>query len=298
MSDRVAGGAMAHHHHHTSLGVTLKPSFVGYINSTMDALVLFEACLTHRISYVPYRPHDRERANLIRSGNVFIYEEHSSGIKRRVLGKFLLYRELEKPFQPAEKRSVVKKDKKSTNGVSKPTTNSKANSVSLSGINIGGLTSQYSDASSNNEDTNRALVGSLVDSYRFKPDGLVKKTISVKYNKMQYHLISYYNIKNVIQNKLRTPLESPVLQYITPRAALISARNFRAPVEPIMDDRVGVLISQGHIPPDMAYGGSQAMFVPNIHHGHQTGWAAGYPMQANLYAVNPHTLPPPPVAFS
>ncbi|KAK8036839.1 hypothetical protein PG994_015336 [Apiospora phragmitis] len=309
MSDRVAGGAMAvDRHHHTSVGVTLKPSFFGYINSTMDALILFEACLTSHISHVPRRPRDQERASLIRSGNVFIYQEHSSGIKRwtdgvpwspsRLLGNFLLYRELDKPFQPGEKKKAMKKDSKGTNRVSKPATDSRANSVGFSSINMGALASQYSDVSSNNKDAERALVGSLVDSYKFKSDGLVKKTISVKYNEMQYHLISYYNIEDVVQEKLRTPLESPGLHRITPRAALISDGSFRAPVEPIMDDRVGVLIAQGHIPPDMAYGSSQAMFVPNVHHGHQTGWATGYPMQVNLYAVNPHTLPPLPVAFS
>ena len=302
---------MPHHHHHTSAGATLQPTFVGYISSTMDALVLFEACLTGHISHVPRRPHDRERANLIRSGNVFIYEEHSSGIKRwtdgvpwspsRILGNFLLYRELDKPFQPGEKKRAMKKDNKSTNGVQKPTNTSRANSVGFSGMNMGGLASQYSDASNNNKDAERALVGSLVDSYQFKPEGLVKKTISVQYKGMQHHLVSYYNIDDVVQKKLRTPLESPEMQHITPRAALISAGNFRAPVddhELIMDDRMRVLIAQGHIPPDMnPYGGSRSMSVPNVHHGYQAAWATGYPMQTNSYAVNPHTLPPPPVPF-
>ncbi|KAK8093118.1 uncharacterized protein PG998_014519 [Apiospora kogelbergensis] len=312
MSDTVARGAMAHHHHHTSTGATLQPTFVGYISSTTDALVLFEACLTGHISRVPRRPHDRERANLIRSGNVLIYEEHSSNIKRwtdgvpwspsRMLGNFLLYRELDRPFQPGEKKRATKKDNKSTNGVSKPTTNSRANSVRFSDMNMGGLASQYSDASSNNKDAEKALVGSLVDSYQFKPNGLVKKTISVQYKGMQYHLVSYYNIDDVVQKKLRTPLESPELQHITPRGALISAGNFRAPVvgyELIMDDRMRVLIAQGHIPPDMnPYGaGSRSTYMPNVHHGYQTGWTTGYHMQPDSYAVTPHTLPPPPVSF-
>ncbi|KAK8035675.1 hypothetical protein PG993_010670 [Apiospora rasikravindrae] len=317
MSDRVPGGAaMAHHHHHTSAGATLQPTFVGYISSTMDALVLFEGCLTGHISHVPRRPHDRERANLIRSGNVFIYEEHSSGIKRwtdgvpwspsRILGNFLLYRELDKPFQPGEKKRAMKKTaNKDSNGVTKPASNSRANSVGFSGMNMGGLASQYTDASGNNKDAERALVGSLVDSYQFKPDGLVKKTISVQYKGMQHHLVSYYNLDDVVNKKLRTPLESPELQHITPRAALISAGNFRAPVddhELIMDDRMRLLIAQGQMmsPEINPYAaGSRSMSVPNVHHGyHQTGWPTGYPMQPNSYAVTPHTLPPPqPVSF-
>ncbi|KAK7963671.1 hypothetical protein PG996_008635 [Apiospora saccharicola] len=319
MSDRMsAGGAgvMAHHHHHTPAGATLQPTFTGYISSTMDALVLFEACLTGHISHVPRRPHDRERANLIRSGNVFIYEEHSSGIKRwtdgvpwspsRILGNFLLYRELDKPFQPGEKKRAMKKStSKDSNGVSKPTSNSRANSVGFSGMNMGGLAGQYSDASGTSKDAERALVGSLVDSYQFKPDGLVKKTISVQYKGMQHHLVSYYNLDDVVNKKLRTPLESPEMQHITPRAALISAGNFRAPVddhELIMDDRMRILIAQGQYPADMsAYAASsRSMSVPNVHHQyHQAAQWGGYPMQPNSYAVaSPHTLPPPqPVSF-
>ncbi|KAK6860884.1 hypothetical protein PG995_004520 [Apiospora arundinis] len=295
---------MDHHHHHTSAGATLQPTFVGHISSIMDVLVLFEACLTGHISHVPRRPHDRERANLIRSGNVFIYQEHSSKIKRwtdgvpwspsRMLGNFLLYRELDKPFERGEKRRPIKRTTRAPMET-KP--------VCFSGMNMGGLASQYSDASSNNEDAERALVGSLVNSYQFKPDGLLKKTISVKYKGMQYHLVSYYNIEDVVQKKLRTPLESPELQHITPRAALISAGNFRAPVDDhklIMDDRVRVLIDQVHIQPDMnPYGaGSRSMPVPNVRHGYQTAWATAYPMQPNSYAVPSQTLPPPAVPSS
>jgi hypothetical protein len=39
-------------------------------------------CLSGALNHVAQRPHDRERASLIKSGNVFIYEEHSSSIKR------------------------------------------------------------------------------------------------------------------------------------------------------------------------------------------------------------------------
>ncbi|KAI1905849.1 Global transcription regulator sge1, partial [Ophidiomyces ophidiicola] len=97
----------------------LEPTFNGYVASTHDALILFEACLTGVLHHVPRRPHDRERAQLVRSGSVFIYEENASGIKRwtdgvtwspsRILGNFLVYRELDKPFPPGEKKRAMKK---------------------------------------------------------------------------------------------------------------------------------------------------------------------------------------------
>ncbi|KAK6850532.1 Gti1/Pac2 family-domain-containing protein [Apiospora arundinis] len=239
MSDRVLGGAMPHHHRHLSAGAILQPTFVGYISSTVDALVLFEACLTGHTSHVPRLPHDLERANLIRSGNVFIYEENSSGIKRwtdgvswspsRILRNFLLYRELDKPFQPGEKRAMEQTDK--SIGVTQPTSTSLANAVGSSSVDMGGLAFQYSDASGNDKDTEKALGEPLVDSYQIKPNGLVKKTTSVQYRGIIHHLVSYYNIDDVVGKKLRTPMEFPELQRITPRTALISAVNFRAPVD-------------------------------------------------------------------
>lgn len=97
----------------------LVPTFHGFVHNSMDGLVLFEACLSGKLHHVPRRPHDRERSSLIKSGSIFIYEENASGIKRwtdgvawspsRILGNFLIYRELEKPFPPGEKKRAMKR---------------------------------------------------------------------------------------------------------------------------------------------------------------------------------------------
>ncbi|KAF8850009.1 hypothetical protein BDZ45DRAFT_752157 [Acephala macrosclerotiorum] len=98
----------------------LSPTFYGHIASTLDALLLFEACLSGALNYVARRPSDRERVSLIKSGNVFIYEEDSSGIKSwndgvlwspsRILDSFLVYRELERPFPLGEKKRAMKRN--------------------------------------------------------------------------------------------------------------------------------------------------------------------------------------------
>ena len=100
----------------------LSPTFYGHIASTQDALLLFELCLSGTLNHVTRRAHDRKRASLIKSENVFIYEEHSSGIKpwtdgvpwspSRILGNFLDYRELERPFPPGEKKRAMKRSKR------------------------------------------------------------------------------------------------------------------------------------------------------------------------------------------
>ncbi|KAJ6012585.1 Global transcription regulator sge1 [Penicillium canescens] len=37
----------------------LEPTFTGYVATTQDAVLLFEACLTGDLHHVPRRPYDR-----------------------------------------------------------------------------------------------------------------------------------------------------------------------------------------------------------------------------------------------
>ncbi|GJN68258.1 Gti1/Pac2 family protein [Purpureocillium lilacinum] len=213
----------------------LVPTWQGHIASTLDALLLFEAALSGRINHVPRRPHDRERQELIKSGSVFIYEEHASGIKRwtdgvswspsRILGNFLIYRELDKPFPPGEKKRAIRR-KRVAAGSSAGVT--KTESTSRSGN--GGFLSHASD---NTKDIERSLIGSLVDSYPFKDSGLVKKTISITYHGIPHHLVSYYSVEDVLQGSLVTPSRDNMLRDIVPRVELMTSQNFRAPVDEI-----------------------------------------------------------------
>lgn len=217
----------------------LKPTFHGFIKSTMDGLVLFEACLVGKLPHVARRPHDRERSELIKSGNVFIYEERASGIKRwtdgvswspsRILGNFLLYRELDKPFQPGEKKRAMKK--RPSAGVNKVTATSGAHSHGCTSLVASSAQSAFSGSNGNMCETERAFVGSLVDSYQFKPNGLIKKTISIQYRDVHHHLVSYYTLEDVASGALATPSMDPSLRSITPRHALLHCSSFRAPVD-------------------------------------------------------------------
>ncbi|KAK6444235.1 hypothetical protein FP744_10000483 [Trichoderma asperellum] len=206
----------------------LMPTFRGHISTTMDALILFECCLHGRLNHVPRRPHDRERQDLIASGNIFIYEEHASGIKRwtdgvswspsRILGNFLIYRELDKPFPPGEKKRALKK-KKNSQGISKPDarTNAGFSTVGMDPAHI--------------KDPERSLVGSLVDSYPFKKNGLIKKTISITFQGVPHHLVSYYNVDDVLKGNLVTPSNYPLFADVQPRAELLMSQNFRNPLD-------------------------------------------------------------------
>lgn len=230
----------------------LTPTFCGHIASTQDALLLFEACLSGGLNHVARRPHDRERSSLIKSGNVFIYEEHSSGIKRwtdgvpwspsRILGNFLVYRELERPFPPGEKKRAMKRSKRSP-GISKaPEPYGRLGSSYGVGASPS-LNMEYTNGNSAlNKETERSLIGSLVDSYGFKDEGLVKKTVSVTVGGVSHHLVSYYTVADVVNNKLSTPTKDPRFQHITPRPDLVTKQNFRTPIDEVdtmerMEDR-------------------------------------------------------------
>ncbi|KAJ6441687.1 Gti1/Pac2 family protein [Purpureocillium lavendulum] len=299
---------MSHH------STPLIPTWRGHIASTLDALLLFEAALSGRLNHVPRRPHDRERQELIKSGSVFIYEEHASGIKRwtdgvswspsRILGNFLIYRELDKPFPPGEKKRAIRR-KRATGGSSSGVTKSEGTSRSSNG----GFLPQTSD---NSKDIERSLIGSLVDSYPFKENGLVKKTISITYHGIPHHLVSYYGVDDVLSGGLLTPSRDTGLRDIVPRVELMTSQNFRAPVDEIEynPDGTPTLLSvhgtmgeygSGSIlqrawtgglqtMPAPAYTGPQAASFPFSHgqqspYGGQLTHALSHPM--------PSSMPPP-----
>ncbi|KAK4621963.1 Global transcription regulator sge1 [Fulvia fulva] len=226
----------------------LVPTFHGFVHNSMDGLVLFEACLSGKLHHVPRRPHDRERSSLIKSGSIFIYEENASGIKRwtdgvawspsRILGNFLIYRELEKPFPPGEKKRAMKRKRTSMPGEPYPRRDSDDNEgpelntpLTPPTPNVDGEVKPEIPSSDQDKELERSLIGSLVDSYGFRPDGLVKKTMSISVNGISHHMVSYYKVDDVKNNLLPRPLSDPRLQNISVRPELYLKQNFRAPVE-------------------------------------------------------------------
>ncbi|KAH6955640.1 Gti1/Pac2 family-domain-containing protein [Ilyonectria sp. MPI-CAGE-AT-0026] len=82
--------------------MSVSPTYKGYVASTQDALILFEACLIGQLNHTSRQLREDERPSLVVSGNVFVYEQHSSGIVRwadgirwgapEVVNDFHLYR--------------------------------------------------------------------------------------------------------------------------------------------------------------------------------------------------------------
>ncbi|KAF4336243.1 Sge1 [Fusarium beomiforme] len=282
----------------------LQPTYCGFIGDTTDALIIFEACLSGKLAHVPRRPHDRERQDLIKSGNIFVYEEHASGIKRwtdsiswspsRILGNYLLYRELEKPFPPGEKKRARGRNGKTSQQSGGITKSRPRNTVPYqTGLEHG------MDYPAQVEDDERALVGSLVDSYDFKDKGLVKKTISITFNGVPHHLVSYYTVEDVKLGKLRSPMEDPRLSNVIPRSELITGQNFRAPIEELQ--QVHGIQMNGHyglegISPYSQQHQPQAQYQPQAPYQpqYQTQYHPQYPAQHQPQPQSQPQLQPQP----
>ncbi|ODQ77529.1 hypothetical protein BABINDRAFT_163529 [Babjeviella inositovora NRRL Y-12698] len=200
------------------MSTPLNPTYFGYIGSTKDALLVIQATLNQQLHAVPRRPHDRERNALIQSGNCFVFSEEKSGIKRwtdgiawspsRILGRFLVYRELDRS---ALSESDDRKNKR------KKLTSSASGQQLAAPLAYDSHISPHAQSASMNTETGRQLVGSLVASYAFKEQGLIKKTLSLTVAHRSrgasaapevLHLISYYNADDVISGKLVRPQDS------------------------------------------------------------------------------------------
>ncbi|KAM5541524.1 hypothetical protein V8D89_004714 [Ganoderma adspersum] len=214
--------------HDSQSGTTqwTEPPWSGWIETTGDALLILEAARRGLIPRVTRRLVDSER-KMITSGSVFVFDEDESGIKRwtdgffwspsRILGNFLLYRETEKrgaghrsarvdAAAPAEEPDGVKQEGQT---LSRP--KSESNRLGI------------------DRQRERILVGSLTNSYKFKPGGMMKKTFSLTINGVAQHLISYYKIEDVEQGRLRSPSSLPELASLTISPEYLDKTHFRNP---------------------------------------------------------------------
>lgn len=216
-----------------------EPTWQGFVETARDGLHIFEACLSGTLPLCPGRPQDR---SVIVSGNVFVYDEADTGIRRwtdgmswspsRILTNFLLYRQLDDHIPQGEKRRA-KKERWGALGPSGPypdpassaaaLTTSKNTQPSSCDLPSG----QMEEGERRVHTRDRRLVGSLVDSFNFKKDGLLKKAMTITVNGLPYHLIAYYSI-NDTKFHLKTPRDDPYLKDLRIRNTLLNLPKFES----------------------------------------------------------------------
>ncbi|KAI0059237.1 hypothetical protein BV25DRAFT_1809483 [Artomyces pyxidatus] len=183
-------------HHPPSLNNSFE-HFVGFVETTTDALRLIMAARQGIIPRITRRLNDSERRSMIKSGSVFVFCVEESGIKRwteglswspsRIVGNFLVYREV------TERSNIRGSD----TALSTPGTSS--------------------------------FHVSSADTATMRPNGLIKKTITVKVEATDHHLVSYYKDEDVRQGLLQRPIARPDIMALSIPPEMVRATNFRHP---------------------------------------------------------------------
>ncbi|KAF8333896.1 Gti1/Pac2 family-domain-containing protein [Amanita rubescens] len=194
------------------------PPFIGYVETTINALRLIHAARQGVIPRITRRLNDAERRSMIKSGAVFVFSVEESGIKRwtdgllwspsRIVGNFLVYREInERTSSRGSHRKPYPNDEASRALVRRnsPDSLSGAYKVQLAGAHGGG------------------------DQGTFKPNGLIKKTITVTIEGSDLHLISYYTSEDIRSGKLKRPTSRPDIMALPMPPQIFRLTNFRVP---------------------------------------------------------------------
>ncbi|KAF1974567.1 hypothetical protein BU23DRAFT_461471 [Bimuria novae-zelandiae CBS 107.79] len=292
-----------------------KPTWHGFLDTTKDAMTIVEAALQGRLGHISRRPHDKERAEMLTSGTVLVYEENASGIRRwtdavhwspsRVMNNCLIYRQLTRALKPEEKRSALNP----SCGGKRKRKESASPTVTKAGENVNNSEDEYDHpvfpgampgditpvdapekvyanfAQTLTPDQQRRFCGSLIDSYEFKEGGLMKKTISVKYQGTNHHIISYYTLEDVVSGKLKRPCEDPNLRDIQPRPELLTGWKVSLEDEENKE--------QPQYPTHMPVTHPQAGIPPQIYLTIPQNWSGAQSSQYySPQAAHPYSTPP------
>ncbi|RXW25512.1 hypothetical protein EST38_g361 [Candolleomyces aberdarensis] len=185
------------------------PPFVGYVETTVNALRLIHAARQGVIPRITRRLNDNERRTMIKSGAVFVFSVEESGIKRwtdgllwspsRIVGNFLVYREINERTSSRGHKKVYPTDD--------PTSRA---------ITHRGSPEQIGYKSGTDQGT-------------FKPGGLIKKTITVTIEGSDLHLISYYTSEDIRSGKLKRPSSRMDIMSLYMPPHIFRLTNFRVP---------------------------------------------------------------------
>ncbi|KAI0044281.1 hypothetical protein FA95DRAFT_1562409 [Auriscalpium vulgare] len=189
------------------------PHFIGYVETTTDALRLIMAARQGVIPRITRRLNDLERRSMIRSGAVFVFCVEESGIKRwteglswspsRIIGNFLVYRE-------TTDRNVVR-------GAEPAITTPGTSSFQLSSSSTAQRYRHRSEVG----------VGRSGHAPAATSGGLIKKTITVKVEGTDHHLVSYYREEDL--HVLQRPTARPDIMGLSIPPEMVRATSFRHP---------------------------------------------------------------------
>ncbi|KIY69984.1 hypothetical protein CYLTODRAFT_348486 [Cylindrobasidium torrendii FP15055 ss-10] len=192
----------------SSLSAAPSPeAFHGYVDTTLQALHLVYAAHKGIIPRITRRLNETERRTMIRSGATFVFSVDESGIKRWTDGMVWSPSRIVGNFL-ASRLTVTR-----------------------------GTSRRAYDNSHYSTSPHAASHGS--EQGTFKPDGLIKKTITVTLDQTDLHLISYYTMADWRAGRLDTPLSRQDIMALELEPRKFRVSNFRMPpkIEKLADGR-------------------------------------------------------------
>jgi hypothetical protein len=83
---------------------------------------------------------------------------------------------------------------------------------------------------------------------------LIKKTLNVKYQGVNHHIISYYNLEDVKSGIYKRPRHSPIFNGISPRTELVHHGGFKVSAQDTEDDQLALIdpFMSGGLPQSMS----------------------------------------------
>lgn len=193
-------------------------TYRGHVASTQDALIVIEACFRGVLYHTCRRPRSSEESSLAKSGNIFVYESRSSGIRNwedgitwstpQRVGNYEICRQLS-----------------SSSG------RSRSNGTSC-------LPSPFPPFRTTSHGSRADLFACITGNHS-SAGRLCRKSMSVTVRGITHHLIAYFSSRDFTANTLLSPSADFGLADIIPRPELYS-QGFRAPIDE--DDRDEVML--------------------------------------------------------
>ncbi|KAJ2657018.1 Global transcription regulator sge1 [Coemansia sp. RSA 1200] len=221
------------------------------VESTRDALIIFEACRQGILPRITRRLNDAEKQQ-IGDGTVIVFDEKEAGMKRwtdgklwtpsRILGNFLTYRELEKKLPPNQQGvAEIARWTDQTGGEAEAMTSGKGElNIPISYGGSGGGDPAVPDSAYG---TNKGV-------YFMKINGLIKRTISLSVpdNEDEFlarsewrplkvhhqHLVVYFRAETAAQ--LPRPEDMEELESLRLPLRILQIQKFRRPMRIEMFD--------------------------------------------------------------
>ncbi|KAJ7850728.1 Gti1/Pac2 family-domain-containing protein, partial [Mycena leptocephala] len=195
------------------------PPLYFVVKTPMDALRLIEAARRGVILRITRRLNDAERRTMIKSGAVFVFIVEESGIKRWTDGlvwstssiesNFFVYREI-------NERTKSRGSHKKLYSTNEP---SRALSVCPSSLpRLHYALTAVAGIQTSEKET-------------LKPNGLIKKTITVRIEGSELHLISYCTLADQDTGKFKRPTSRPDIMNLPMDPRLFCDSNFRIPLK-------------------------------------------------------------------